>query len=434
MSEQNYRPEELAYLGDCIAEASNVDAGIQAGITSAHFTHHHLRSLWGLIISLRGEGKHTDESSLYAEASKRGSLPEIGGVETLVLATQDTTGIRAVGASSRRTLLCDLHAKREAYKLLQRALTGLKDGTVGLDDVRGMAEKVGEVCAGKANDYRQVDVIAADAIAEAESIIAGVKEDADVITTGIPSFDKYASPIRKHEYVLVAGRSSHGKSSLMLQIAGHNLARGKRVAVFSLETSDKAVVKQIAGQKAGVDLRNLDRETKEKQMSYIEHLRHLQSTKNLLVFDHDLSLAAIESRCRLIAQSFRPHLVILDYIGLMSGVDGTAYERASKQSKAMIPVQKHLGCTLMVGCQLNQGAEKEEREPTRTDARDSGQLLEDCHRFMAIWRKPNQPIDNQWFESELLQLKLRDGALCKSAVRFHAPSARFVEMHTGADF
>lgn len=430
---ETYRQEELAYIGDCIAEASNVDAGIQAGITSAHFTHHHLRSLWGLIIGFRGEGKHTDESTLYSEASRRGCLPEIGGVETIIAATANPTGITSVGSSARRALLIDIHAKREAYRLLQRAAGGLKDGTVSLDEVRGMAEKVGEVCAGKANDYRQVDVIAADAIAEAESVIAGVKEDADIITTGIPSFDKHASPIRKHEYVLVAGRSSHGKSSLMLQIAGHNLARGKRVAIFSLETSDKAVVKQIAGQKAGVDLRNLDREPKDKQMGYIEHLRHLQSTKNLLVFDHDLTLSAVESRCRLIAQSFRPHLVVLDYIGLMSGVDGTAYERASKQSKAMIPIQKHLGCTLMVGCQLNQGAEKEEREPTRTDARDSGQLLEDCHRFMAIWRKPNQMIDNLWFDCELLQLKLRDGALAKCALKFHAPSSRFVEMYRTGD-
>jgi replicative DNA helicase len=235
--------------------------------------------------------------------------------------------------------------------------------------------------------------------------------------------------MRRHEYVVVAGRSSHGKSSLMLQIAGHNLTRGKRVAIFSLETSDKAVVKQIAGQKAGVDLRNLDREMRDTQMAYIEHLRHLQTTKSLLVFDRDLTISSIESRCRLIAQSFKPDLVIIDYLGLIGGMDGSAYERASKLSKAMIPLQKNLGCTLMVGVQLNQGAEKEEGEPNRTDARDSGQILVDSHRFMAIWRKPNQPIDNLWFESELLQLKLRDGALCKTAVRFHAPSARFVEMH-----
>jgi len=425
----DYRKEELAFLSDCFAEAENIDQAIQAGVTSSHFAHTHLRNIWSLLLDLRGSGKHTDESTVYAEASNRGILPSLGGTEGLMAASEGVRNYTSLGAPARRSVLLGNFAKRQAYDLLHRALGGLKDGTVSLDEVRGMAEKVGEVCTGKANDHRPVDVIAADAIAEAESIIAGVKEDADVITTGIPSFDKYASPMRKHEYVVVAGRSSHGKSSLMLQIAGHNLARGKRVAIFSLETSDKSVVKQIAGQKAGVDLRNLDREMRDGQMNYLEHLRHLQSTKNLLVFDRDLTLASIESRCRLIAQSFKPNLVILDYLGLITGVDGTAYERASKLSKAMVPLVKQLGCTLMVGVQLNQGAEKEEREPTRTDARDSGQILEDAHRFLAIWRKPNQAIDNLWFDCELLQLKLRDGGLCKTSVRFHAPSARFVEMH-----
>lgn len=429
----DYRKEELAFLSDCFAEAENIDTAIQAGITGSHFAHPHQRNLWGLLIDLRGSGKHTDESTVYAEASNRGVLPSLGGIEGLMAATEGVRDYRSLGAPARRAILLSNFAKRQAYDLLQRALGGLKDGTVSLDEVRSMAEKLGEVCTGKANDHRPVDVIAADAIAEAESIIAGIKEDADVITTGIPSFDKYASPIRRHEYGVVAGRSSHGKSSLLLQIAGHNLARGKRVAIFSLETSDKAVVKQIAGQKAGVDLRNLDRELRENQMNYLEHLRHLQATKNLLVFDRDLNISAIESRCRLIAQSFKPHLVIIDYLGLIGGEEGTAYERASKTSKRMIYLQKALGCTLLVGVQLNQGAEKEEREPTRTDARDSGQILEDAHRFLAIWRKPNQPIDNLWFDCCLLQLKLRDGALAKVDVRFHAPSARFVEMHRAGE-
>ncbi len=421
--------DQRRYLAEAFYDASEIDKGIQAGITPQCFTDPAYRNIWLYICDLRSRGKPTDAASVYAAASNDGKLPSFGGTETFMAATDAGTGLPGVHASALRSLLVTTHAKREAWRLAQRIAESLKDGTASMDDVRGMAEGIVNAAVGRAHDSRTLDAIATDAIADAEAVIAGVKEDADVITTGIPSFDKYASPMRRHEYVVVAGRSSHGKSSLMLQIAGHNLTRGKRVVVFSLETSDKAVVKQIAGQKAGVDLRNLDREMKDKQMSYLEHLRHLQSSKSLLVFDRDLTISAIESRCRLIAQSFRPDLVIIDYLGLIAGVDGSAYERASKVSKAMIPLQKALGCTLMAGCQLNQGAEKEEREPNRTDARDSGQLLEDSHRFMAIWRKPNQPIDNLWFDCSLLQLKLRDGALCKTDVRFHAPSARFLEMH-----
>lgn len=145
------------------------------------------------------------------------------------------------------------------------------------------------------------------------------------------------------------------------------------------------------------------------------------------MFDRDLTADAIASRCRLLAQSFQPNLVIVDYMGLIGGSDGTAYERASKTSKAMIPLQKSLGCTLMEGVQLNQGAEKEEREPTRTDFRDSGQILEDCHRALAVWRRPGFKLDQSWFDYDVMQLKLRDGPLAKVAARFHAPTTRFME-------
>jgi len=426
MSDQA-RQDELAFLSDCFAEASNIDQAVQAGVTTAHFTHQHHRNLWGLLLDLRGAGKHTDEATVYAEASNRGVLPGIGGVEGLVAATSATGGLTTLNAPARRAVLLDLHAKRESYKLLQRAVKSLADGTASLEDVRGLAEQVAERCTLNAQGVRPVSDIAAEAIQEAEEAIAGTKETGKHVLTGIPSFDKYATPIHMHEYVLVAGRSSHGKSSFMLQVAGHNIRRGLKVAVFSLETSDKAVVKQLAAQRAEVNLRELKNALPDHQQRYLEGLRYLESGKQIMVFDRDLSIDAIESRCRLIKQSFKPDLVVLDYIGLVSGTEGTAYERASQASKRMVPLQKALGCTLMVGCQLNQGPEKDAREPGRTDFRDSGQLLEDAHRVIAVWRKPNQALDNQWFDCELLQLKLRDGGLCKVPCRFHAQTTRFVE-------
>lgn len=427
MSDQA-RQDELAFLSDCFAEASNIDQAVQAGVTTAHFTSQAHRNLWGLLLDLRGAGKHTDEATVYAEASNRGVLPSIGGVEGLVAATSATGGLTTLNAPARRAVLLDLHAKRESYKLLQRAVKSLADGTASLEDVRGLAEKVVEVTVGKSNDYTPVAALAADAIKEAEDNIAGTKEPQKHILTGLPGFDRHASPIHMHEYAVLAGRSSHGKSSLLLQIAGHTIHRGMKVAIFSLETSAKSVVKQIAAQRAEINLRQVGDAMPEQQSRYLDCLRYLESGRNLMVFDKDINIDAIESRCRLIKQSFSPDLVILDYMGLIAGGGGgSAYERASAISKRMIPLQKQLGCALLVGCQLNQGPEKEDREPGRTDARDSGQILEDSHRFIAVWRRPGQMLDRQWYDCDILQLKLRDGNLCKVPVRFHAASTRFVE-------
>ena len=303
----------------------------------------------------------------------------------------------------------------------------MEQPSVDLAEVGKVGEELVHACAGKVVSHRPIGVIAGEAIAEAQAAIEGRKDDRVTIETGLPSFDRGATPIYPHEYFVMAGRSSHGKSSLMLQMAGHNLARNLRVVIFTLETSDKSVVKQIAAQRSGVDLRNIGRAMPEQQKRYLKGLDWLATGKNLLVFDKDLTADAIASRCRMLATTFRPDLVLVDYLGLVGGFDGSAYERASAASKTMIPLQKSLGCALGVGCQLNQGSEKDEREPNRTDFRDSGQILEDCHRAIAVWRKPGFKLDQATFDYDILQLKLRDGPLTKTPCRFHAPTTRFIE-------
>jgi replicative DNA helicase len=269
----------------------------------------------------------------------------------------------------------------------------------------------------------------------AEQAISGERDNKDVVTTGLPSFDNLAQPIEAHEYVVVGARTSIGKSSFMSQIASHNLNRGLKVAYFTLETSANAVIKQIAGQRARVNLRALNHEFADKQGDYFKELKRL-STQQLRVFDKDMSITQIENRCRLLAASWKPQLVILDYLGLIRGTDGSAYERMGQLSKAMIPLKKTLGCALIVAAQLNRGNEREDRAPSRTDFRDAGSIEEDAHRIIALHRPSKshsgspQELGQSTYDYELLQLKLRDGPLAFSRIKYFANHTWFYEEQT----
>jgi replicative DNA helicase len=218
----------------------------------------------------------------------------------------------------------------------------------------------------------------------------------------------------------------------MSQIASHNLNRGLRVAYFTLETSANAVIKQIAGQRARVNLRALNHEFADKQADYFKELKRL-STQQLRVFDKDMSITQIENRCRLLAASWKPQLVVLDYMGLIRGTDGSAYERMGQLSKAMIPLRKTLGCALIVAAQLNRGNEREDRAPSRTDFRDAGSIEEDAHRIIALHRPSKshsgspQELGQSTYDYELLQLKLRDGPLAFSRIKYFANHTWFYE-------
>jgi replicative DNA helicase len=96
----------------------------------------------------------------------------------------------------------------------------------------------------------------------------------------------------------------------------------------------------------------------------------------------------------------------------------------------MIPLKKAIGCPLIVAAQLNRSSEKEERRPTRSDFRDSGNLEEDAHRIIAVHRIPKQELDQVVFDTELLQLKCRDGGLTSVPCKFHSSHTLFYEEQT----
>jgi replicative DNA helicase len=286
--------------------------------------------------------------------------------------------------------------------------------------------------------YRKTPVIVKEAEAWAMAQMKGQPSPTRQIFTGLPSFDRYATPIESHEYVLVGARTARGKTSLMTQVAGHNLYRGVRTVYFTLETSDRAIIQKLASQQSRVNLKRFAEEPADKQQAYFEALKEVEKMP-LLVFSRDLTLSAIESRCRFLKNSFHPELVILDYLGLI-GIDsgGSIYERTSMVSKAMIPLQKLLDCTLMVGCQFNRAAEAQpgqqhEHQPTLAALRDAGVLEEDAARVIALHRPEKdkagqkQGLDRTMFEMQLLQLKMRDGPVCGVEVHFAAPYTFFYE-------
>lgn len=417
--------QEKYLLAYAYTDPQVIDRATQAGVTKECFVKPEHFYQWEFLCELRLSGKNTDSNTVVQEAVAAGRIGPMGGIAN-VFQCSDLGSAAPGGAGPAIDRILQVHAKRQAYKLLAGAVEHLKDGGGELDTVRQTVERVAGICAGNARVQRSLQDIADEAIRDAEEAIAGTKVSRTLIHTGLPTFDRYATPMESHEYVVVGARTSHGKSSFLLQVAGHNLALGRRVAIFSLETSDKAVMKQIVGQRAGVNVRLFHQETREKQQEYLEKLRYAKTTKNLLIFDRDIPLEAIQARCRLLVSSFKPELVIIDYLGLV-GAEGNSYERMSSVSKAMVELRKALGCTLMVGAQLNRGPEKDEREPSRTDFRDAGGIEDDAHRIIALWRKPGQQLDQDYYDSAILQLKCRDGGLTKVECKFHGPTTRFFE-------
>lgn len=414
---------EQIFIGACLADPTLIDDAISKGLSYAAFDDPIYRSLWQALVALRSKGQLTDTSSVYMAMGKECPATELFEAEKCC--SSSITGKQALKKLIWEGQLAVLKPA------LQDAIACISRG--------GKAEEVAKAVEGlqgllkpTESEAPSLEMLIMEVKLWAEQAISGERDNKDVVTTGLPSFDNLAQPIEAHEYVVVGARTSIGKSSFMSQIASHNLNRGLRVAYFTLETSANAVIKQIAGQRARVNLRALNHEFADKQGDYFKELKRL-SGQQLRVFDKDMSITQIENRCRLLAASWKPQLVILDYLGLIRGTDGSAYERMGQLSKAMIPLKKTLGCALIVAAQLNRGNEREDRAPSRTDFRDAGSIEEDAHRIIALHRPSKshsgspQELGQSNYDYEVLQLKLRDGPLAFSRIKYYANHTWFYE-------
>ena len=415
-------PEQI-YLGSCILEPTLIDRGVQEGIKADHFTTPDRQVIWRSILGLHMGGKGIDINALYLELGKDCPVAEI-------MACEKAAPTQANGKKALKRII-EQHNIEQLRPALNDLLSKIDDAAP-YKEIESALDSIPAILRENTTLEHTLTEIVQDATNWAIDQLSGKIDMSKVVITGLPHFDDAITPIQSHEYVVVGARTSTGKTSFMTQVAGVNVERGLKVAYFTIETSARSIVLQMAAQRTGVNLRQVSHEMPDKQKKFTNEIARI-GKQPLIIFERDLSLDAIEARCRLLAASFKPDLVLIDYMGLISIKGDGSYERMSKLSKAMIPIRKSLGCALIVAAQLNRGNEKDDRAPTRTDFRDTGSIEEDAHRIICLHRPSKddagqeQGYDKSVYEQEIYQLKLRDGPLCQGRVNFIATHTKFTE-------
>jgi replicative DNA helicase len=426
--------DEQSFLSCAYDRPEVIDLGVSRGLTPAHFTDHHYGQQWKLLVEQRTTGGGVDTGSVYALAHGSGRLDSVGGIVKITQASAGEVGT-GVSAPAFLSVLVTRHAQREAWKLLQRARELVEQNGVDLTQVSSLAEEVVSVCGLKgATKARSLDDIDADIEKKVEQAKSGVRDESKLVKWGLPKCDRFLTPIEPHEYALICARPSVGKSSMLTHLTGVNLQRGLKIAYFSLETSDTAVFSQIAAQIAGLNLQIMREWMPEHHRRFAEVRAKIKASKRLQIYDRDMTMDAITSRCRLLAASFSPNAVMIDYLGLIQTPGKSQYERTTIASNGMIPLRKHLGCALIVANQLNRDGQKPDKEtgivhePSATNLRDSGHLEQDAHRIDIIHWKDGASLDVPVRDYKILQPKLRDGPTGSvDGIKFRASTTQFSE-------
>lgn len=282
---------------------------------------------------------------------------------------------------------------------------------------------------------------------EVGPILTGIVEEIDAryhgaelgaASTGLRDLDaKLGGGMRGAELIIVAGRPSMGKTALSMCIAGHVAQEIGPVLVFSLEMSGKSLHQRNIARIGSIPLPHIldGKKITDEDWPRLTYAVQKMSEMPMLVDDTSgLSMAEIASRSRAIKRRCGLRMIVVDYLGLMTG--GTEERQDLKiagYSAGLKGLAKQLDVPVVVLAQLNRGVEQRpNKRPTMADLRDSGAIEQDADVILMLYRDEVYNLDSpDKGTAELIIGKQRNGETGIVRLAFMGEYQKFADMAPG---
>lgn len=291
------------------------------------------------------------------------------------------------------------------------------------------------------------------------------------LPTGFPSIDRMTGGLKGGQLIIIAARPAMGKSvfgmnivrnicklpefcepeqpekpepapapqpdgdvlSALAALVESHRKTGKWCAVFSLEMSSEQVATRLLAAEANINVSALSKA----DITLADTPQLLAGTQSLsgchIVIDDtaSLSLAALKSRIRRIANERNVGCILVDYLGLIdagTGDSNMAYA-IGRISRALKVLAKEMDIPVLLLVQLSRKVEeREDHHPQLADLRDSGSIEQDADVVMMIYREEvYRPEANNHGRAEILLRKVRQGETGTVPCTFSGEFQRFEE-------
>ncbi|MEM8617380.1 MAG: replicative DNA helicase, partial [Pseudomonadota bacterium] len=240
---------------------------------------------------------------------------------------------------------------------------------------------------------------------------AAFKRDGKIagIPTRLNDLDEKMGGLHKSDLIIIAGRPSMGKTSLVTNIA-YNIAAdyrgekqddgsvktlaGGKVAFFSLEMSSEQLATRILAERTGINAHKIrqgdvDKHDFEKLREATEELQNLP----LYIDDQGgISVSQVAARARRLKRSSGLDLVIIDYLQLLTGTSGKSdvnrVQEVTQITTTLKALAKELNVPVIALSQLSRQVEqRDDKRPQLSDLRESGSIEQDADVVMFVYRE-----------------------------------------------
>lgn len=275
------------------------------------------------------------------------------------------------------------------------------------------------------------------------------KQNPDLVTgipTGFDDLDFMTAGFQPDDLIILAARSSMGKTSLGVQLAVEAARKtGKPAIIFSLEMPKEQLVARMICAAAQVDLFKYKR-----AMMLPEEWRRIEKAAldliDIPVYINDttgVSIADIQAQCRGMQRKKGLSIVMIDYLQEIAPVKqtGNRVQEVGEIAKNLKRIARDLSIPVIALSQLSREVEKRpDKRPMLSDLRESGNIEQAADLVMMLYRaayyKPKgtageeeeDELPGGAEEAEIILTKQRNGATGVVKVAFFPQYTKFAEL------
>lgn len=232
------------------------------------------------------------------------------------------------------------------------------------------------------------------AVMEAIDMVEAGKKTGGFITgmlTGYRKLDQMLNGLNPGDFVIIAGRSSMGKTAFALNIAA-NVSKVHPTAIFSLEMQRVTLALRMLSSATMIRLESLrkGKVLDNEEDRFLKMASSFAGRKMMLDDTSSLSVGDIKARCRKMKMKEGLDLVVIDYIGLIRGEgrSETRQQEISKISRQLKEMAMDLKVAVIALSQLNRAPEaRAGNRPHLADLRESGAIEQDADIAMLLYRE-----------------------------------------------
>lgn len=259
--------------------------------------------------------------------------------------------------------------------------------------------------------------------------IKKIQTKENIIEFNNPILDSIAGGMTRKELTVLGGRPSHGKTTLMINIAMDLVKSGKKVMILNREMSNEEMTKKIITMLSGkLSYRKIRKgDLNEDSYEEIERVSNLIKSEyyNLMLYDdiRDMPTALNEIRRK------KPDIVFDDYIQLISPLRDR--ERRRHEIEDILYEYKWLAkiekIPIFLISQLSREIEKRiDPRPKMSDFAESGVIEQVTETCLFTFREyVFNPQEANPYESEVIAAKARYGVIDAYTIGFNGDKCKY---------